>query len=45
MVMAFTLVSELQDKLGEILEGLKREEEEEVRRKVEQEKREEEVIV
>lgn len=42
MVMVFTLVSELQDKLGDILEGLKKEEEEEVKRKEEELKREEE---
>ena len=43
MVMVFTLVSELQDYLGGVLENLKKEAEEEVRRKLEEEKREEEV--
>lgn len=43
--MVFTLVSELQDKLGDILEGLKKEEAEEVKRKEEELKREEEVII
>ena len=43
--MVFTLVSELQDKLGDILEGLKKEEEEEMKRKEEELKREEEVII
>lgn len=43
MVMVFTLVSELQDYLGGVLENLKKEAEDEVRRKLDQEKREEEV--
>lgn len=43
MVMVFTLVSGLQDKLGEILENLKKEKEEEVKRLEEQKRKEEEV--
>ncbi len=44
MVMVFTLVSCVQDKLGEVLENFKKEKEEEIRRKEEQLKREEEVV-
>lgn len=44
MVMVFTLVSSVQDKLGEVLENFKKEKEEEIRRKEEQLKREEEVM-
>ena len=45
MIMVFTLVSGLQDKLGEVLENLKRQKEEEVKRKEEQQRREEEVKI
>ena len=44
MVMVFTLVSSVQDKLGEVLENFKKEKAEEIRRKEEQLKREEEVM-
>ena len=43
MVMVFTLVSNVQDKLGEVLENFKKEKEEEIKRKEEELKREEEV--
>ena len=43
MVMVFTLVSNVQDKLGEIIESSKKEKEEEIRRREEQRKMEEEV--
>ena len=45
MVMVFTLVSGLQDKLGEVLENFKKEKEEEIKRKEEERRKEEEVNV
>ena len=45
MVMVFTLVSGLQDKLSEVLENLKRQKEEEVKRKEEERRKEEEVKI